>query len=86
MGRTEPKAYVLGNILGHIGAEFVWRNFTAMKPETPAKQLDRFMAKYTPEIVRLARAILAKMRAHCSTTRSSSLTTATRRWRGQMRW
>jgi hypothetical protein len=36
---------------------------SAMKPETAAKQLDRFMAKYTPEIVRLARAILAKMRA-----------------------
>src|SRR5205809_6275463 len=33
-----------------------------MNAASPAKQLDGFMAKYTPEIGRLARAILAKMR------------------------
>jgi hypothetical protein len=33
-----------------------------MKAITPAQQLNRFLAKYTPEIVKLATAILRKMR------------------------
>ena len=34
-----------------------------MKAASPKKQLDRFIAKYDPEIGALARAVLAKMRA-----------------------
>jgi len=33
-----------------------------MKTQSPAKQLDRFLARYTPEIAAEARAALAKMR------------------------
>jgi hypothetical protein len=34
-----------------------------MKPKSPAKQLDDFIARYSPEVQALARAALARMRA-----------------------
>jgi hypothetical protein len=37
-----------------------------LKPNSPKKQLDAFIARYTPAISALARAVLARMRAQLS--------------------